>query len=80
MKALYVEWVDCVSITGNMWKSMKIVQDCEPSLCRSIGFIVAEDSEKIVMVNSIEPESDLVSGDLTIPKVAIKKKRIVDWK
>lgn len=81
MKTVYLEWVDSCSLTGNLWKSKDILLEAsEIDRCKTIGFVLKEDSESITIVNSFNSDFELVSGDVTIPKCAIRKRRVVSWK
>ena len=81
MKTVYLEWIDSTSITGNLWKTKELLlEKGEVDRCKTIGFIVKEDSESITIVNSFSCEQEYVSGDVTIPKCSIRKRRVVSWK
>ena len=79
-KATYIEWDDSVSRTGNVWVDIDEVKRTKIDRCTTIGFIVKETKELITIVNSYDSQSHSVSGDMTIPKSAIRKRRIVTWK
>ena len=51
--------------------------------CKTIGFVIREDKHKITVASSMDgqsPKHRNVSGDMTIPRSAITKLRIVSWK
>ena len=76
-KALYLEWVDSCSLPGRVWHD----QD-EPActaICKTAGFVIAEDKYKITIASHITPDGAM-GGDITIPKRAITKRRIIHWK
>jgi len=81
MKTVYLEWVDSTSWCGNAWKSKDtLLKESEVDRCKTIGFVLKEDAESITVVNSFNSDCELASGDVTIPKCAIRKRRIVRWK
>lgn len=81
MKALYIEWIDSSSYTGNMWVPRDVVAgNNKPHKCKTIGFVLVEDEENVTLVGSFDSNNNGVSGDITIPKCAITKRRIVTWK
>lgn len=71
-KAVYIEWIDSTGPAG--WQ-LKDSVDNETDLCRTIGFLVTEDS-KAVTISASESEH-AVHGPLTIPKFAIRKRRVI---
>lgn len=74
----YVEWIDSHSYRGT-WESIQdIVQHGRPSLVRSVGWIVSETNDWIVLVahisNEDQPEADPFGfSDLSIPKLSISR-------
>jgi len=81
MKAVYLEWEDSSSYTGNLWSRRERIIESTVSHCKTIGFILNETKESITVITSADGEKEgCVSGDMTIPKSAIKKRRVVTWK
>ena len=80
IRAAYIEWDDSVSTAGNAWVSRKRVEEMKIDRCTTIGFIVKETNDLVTVVNSFDIQGDNVSGDMTIPKSAIRKRRVVSWK
>ena len=82
-KAIYIEWVDSISTTGNVWVTTDSIKRQGIDRCTTIGFVVHEDKESVTVANSFDGqafERQHVSGDMTIPKCAIRKRRVVGWK
>jgi len=79
MKALYIEWIDSCSML-NAWNGLDDFKGLKPTLCKTIGFLVDENIDAITLAGSYCVEGGVVSGDITIPKCAIKKRRIIIWK
>lgn len=76
MRLLYVEWLDSCSVVGGVWKRGGAVRDSEPSLVKSVGFVVARDKERIVLAAHVADDgSDYLGGDMCIPRSAVKKVR-----
>ena len=81
MKTVYLEWIDATSHSGNRWVDReRIISASGVSLCKTIGFVLKEDADQITIITSIEAKYDSVAGDITIPKCAIRKRRVVSWK
>ena len=82
MKAVYIEWVDSSSASGNVWVDIEKVKINKLMLCKTIGFIIDETENDLVIVNSFDGDEKrpYVSGDMRIPKCAIRKRRICRWK
>ncbi len=77
MKALYLEWEDSCSLTGRVWHDQEA--DVEASKCMTAGFVIKEDKQAITIASHITPQGDM-AGDITIPKRAITKRRVLRWK
>ena len=80
IRATYIEWDDSVSTTGNVWVDRRQVEEMKIDRCTTIGFIIKETKELVTVVSSLDIQGDNVSGDMTIPKSAIRKRRVVSWK
>lgn len=70
LKAVYLEWLDAHCLNG--WHAA----DAEVKLrIISIGFIVYEDGERIVISTSRDESEGVWTEQLTIPKRAILRRR-----
>jgi len=78
-KAIYIEWEDSSAMAGRVWQEREQVSEQELCRCSTIGFVINETKDSITIAGSME-SNDYVSGDMTIPKSAIRKRRIVSWK
>lgn len=74
MNVYMVEWIDSESDHG--WGKIKD-SEISTALCITIGFLVKENKDFIMMSHSWDKENDSINGTIQIPKVAIKKKRKV---
>ena len=73
-RLLYIEWDDSIAVDGPTWiEADEISGD---TLVRSCGFVVKENQYTISIAGHIS-EHGYISGTLTIPKAAIKKRRVV---
>jgi len=84
MKLVHLMWIDSCSPTGGGWKSAegRDAESEKPILCESIGWVVYEDNGAITIAGHIshgksDGSVNEVNGELTIPKVAIVKRRKV---
>ena len=81
MKIVRVDWVDSSSVSGRPWVDMEDLRR-EPNLeCITIGCIVRESKTSVTIASSFayghDGQATQAIGDITIPKVAIKKRRIL---
>lgn len=77
MKALYVEWEDSCSLSGRVWHDQD--DRLGTSRCMTAGFVIKEDKGTITIASHITPQGHM-AGDITIPKRAITKRRVLSWK
>ena len=68
-----IEWVDSVSFHGGIWRDIDRVRALELDLILSVGFILEETPSHVTLVAHLSEEE--VSGEMCIPRVAIKKIR-----
>lgn len=71
-----VTWVDITSFEG--WKSLKEVRKLTPAIIKSVGYLVGENSEYVIIVPHFEgvgeTEEDLLCGSThCIPRAVIQK-------
>ena len=69
MKRVEVTWVDSAGVEG--WKSRD--ETTAPVRCRSVGYVVERNADKIVLAQS--QTSEQINGLFAIPVVAVKKIR-----
>jgi len=75
-KMVYLEWVDSASSRAG-WISPDRL-DYTKLMCATAGFVLREDKESITVVGSYGiDEYGNVHSDITIPKIAIKKRRVL---
>jgi hypothetical protein len=73
-----VEWIDPVSNYGRgPWRQLAEVKNTKPAMVRSLGYIIAETEDLIVLASHIATHEgdEEVGGDVSIPKANIKKQR-----
>ena len=82
MLIVYIEWVDSSSQGRNMWNDVNVVLSGardNSMKCRSIGFILFEDDDSILLVAHLSGDCEVkmsghCGGDIQIPKCAITKR------
>ena len=79
MKALHLEWIDSSAMAGRVWQDRESVSEQVVCRCTTIGFVIKETRDSITIAGSMEGKN-YVSGDMTIPKSSIRKRRILSWK
>lgn len=76
MKMVYVEWLDHAS-SEMQWNNKETRTLTEPFLVRTLGFLLEETDQHIVLVMSHTGEEETFFGEVLILKSCIKKKRTV---
>ena len=77
MKTLYIEWEDSTSLSGRTWHMQD--EDQTTLICKTAGFVIKENKQSITIASHITPAGGM-AGDITIPKRAITKRRILSRK
>ena len=82
MKLVYIEWVD--SHSGQGWKSLdRLDEECEPLPIRTVGWLISDKNDCKCVAHSIYDERKNerlhieATGDIVIPKSAIRKFRVL---
>ena len=75
----YIEWFDHVSL-GDEWEDIDkaAAEKLAPLVCRSVGWVVAEDARAVKLVANLDGEPDTADhgfGMFVILKAAIKRRR-----
>lgn len=86
-RIVYIEWLDHSSHETSSWKDAKTYKELKPAKCRSIGFVVNEDSDFITIAcsNHFIPETEdfeeenNFSGDMCIIKSCITKLKEIKY-
>lgn len=82
MKLEYIEWSDSVGC-GADWTTLEDLKEMQESVCRSVGWVVADTANHIVIVPHIHDGQSygeaLYSpkqgcGEMTIPKKSIQRR------
>jgi hypothetical protein len=73
MRFVKLTWLDSTSNLGWLDK-----EDCEMSAVESIGILVAEDKDKIIISTSYDKGSDRYVDPLSIPKRCVIKRRNIN--
>lgn len=74
-KILYVEWIDSQSQAD--WTKLNEL-DNELHMTISVGFLVKETDKHLCLALSWDKQTGSVNCWCDIPKVSIKKKRVID--
>lgn len=72
---VYIEWIDSCGTYG--WTG----DLADASMCYTVGWLIEETDEQIKVVQSIDPSPGHApwSNGISIPTVAIVKKRRIRW-
>jgi len=71
-----VEWIDSRSMDGWLRQSEL---ETTPANIRSVGWIVAESENSIVLAGTSAPELDQFAGMMVIPKCCLTKRIDLVW-
>jgi hypothetical protein len=71
-KLVYVEWEDAYTQEAG-WKSIKKLRKQKPVLVKSVGYLVKDDPNFIIVAGTYVPEDGDCDGDTTIPRGMIRK-------
>lgn len=74
MKLLYIEWSDTANDGGDWIDFKRAVREVEH--CQSVGWILEEDDEKLVIVPNISEDKQCF-GSVIIPKGCITKRKVL---
>ena len=72
----YIEWEDSFGTSSGMGPWVEVDAGPEDTMCFSCGFVVKEDSQTITIAGH-KACTGQFSGVMTIPKSAIRKRRII---
>jgi len=70
MKIVKVSWIDSRG-SRDRWVELEEIKKETICQCESIGFLVHEDNEKVVVMPHYGHDPKQGCGDMTIPKVSI---------
>lgn len=73
MKIVQVAWIDAQHPCGE-WLHLDALKGPLPVI-QSVGFLVHEDKHKLVL--AVSTDGQHVSGEMTIPKVCVKKRKVM---
>lgn len=68
-RAVFVRWIDSCGSGG--WRAVEPMYQMHASTVDSVGYVLREDEEEIVIAQSLDPDNDSVDNCLTIPRVGI---------
>lgn len=71
MKLVIVDWLDATGGTRNGWRSMKEMAVGALDSCRSVGWLLVEDKDRLVVIPHISAEQG--DGEIIIPRSWVSK-------
>ena len=74
LKAIYIEWDDSQNIQG--WMEEKDLS--EPTLNKSIGWLVKETDKWVFISSSADLDGPTWIDPLAIPKIVIRRRSFID--
>ena len=74
MRTIYVEWID--SSHGSGWTpTEEAIKGAAYFSCITVGFVLVEDDKHLTVTQTHTDDNKQVDGVLSIPKVAITKRK-----
>ena len=73
MILVVVEWDDHCEAEGTPWMTRDEAADCQLAHCRSVGWLVHEDSERVVLTTSQVDGDDTVARPFVIVRAAVRR-------
>lgn len=70
---VYVEWID--SESDNEWTPLAEVTGTALTLTHSVGLLVHDSADLIVLALSYDSGTESINGFMTIPRSAVRKMR-----
>jgi hypothetical protein len=67
----YIKWLDHTAWETAIWNDINKLEELEPVLVYSIGWVIKETPEYIIIVSTIQPDNDIVHSEFLILKGAI---------
>jgi hypothetical protein len=71
MKIVRVDWLDAMS-DDNTWQELDELTKQTLKPVTSVGWILAENKENIILISSFDEDAQMGGGGCTIPKSCIK--------
>lgn len=68
-----VEWDDHCEADGNVWMSREDAANCSPAQCRSVGWLLHQDAERLVLTTSLVDDEDTVARPFVIVAAAVRR-------
>ena len=72
LKMVQVDWVDAMS-DDNTWQELTDLAKQTLKPVTSVGWILAENEENIILISSFDEDAQMGGGGCTIPQACVKK-------
>ena len=76
----YIKWLDHTAWETAIWNDIDELEELEPVIVHSVGWVIKETPEYIIIVSTIQPENDIVHSEFLILKGAITERTPLDTK
>lgn len=78
MKIVYLEWADSQRRGTSVWTSRPTDADPDrPAIIKTVGWLIHETRLGVTVAAHVSADGADMSGELTIPKAAIFKRRTI---
>lgn len=72
-----VRWKDAAGHVDNVWRPIEEARELEPAPIVTVGMLVKEEPDYIVLVNSYDARNEVVHGDMVILKANIISRTVI---
>ena len=76
LQIVLIDWLDAMS-DDNSWQDLKELQEQKLRPVTSVGYIIKEDNDSVILVSSFDEESQCGGGGVVIPTNCITKNTIL---
>ncbi len=70
MRLVLIEWIDSYTIYKD-WDILSELKEPEIMNCKSVGFVIKENDDAIIIIPHISGNDEAGYGGICIPKIAI---------
>lgn len=69
LKLVEVEWIDPAS--WSRWNSREYYENAEYSECRSVGYLMTKNRDKVVLVQSLDDDGHGAADGIVLPRKVV---------
>ena len=70
----YIKWLDHTAWDKAEWNDIEALEELEPVSVYSVGWVIKETEDYIIIVSTIQPDTDIVHSEFCVLKGAITER------